>query len=155
MNEGGQCSADDCENDAASGGLCWGHIKKRGKGQGLGKLAKKPKSKLARLEEAALAYADAEGDDDFERAKDNLRKSAAAANPAVIAELTRAALAKLKRRGVKLGRPRKVDPADAVRILSEAGDIAEAAMRLQVSVKTVRRALRRAPATKRAFHGGT
>lgn len=71
------CSVDGCPKEAARGGLCWGHVKKRQRGQTVNEaLTERPESKIDVLREAALAYAEAEEDDDFRRAEDSLRKAA-------------------------------------------------------------------------------
>lgn len=139
---GDLCTVDDCPNPAARGGICWGHIKKRSRTGGLGELERRPKSKQERVYEAALTYAGAESDDEFERARENLRKSSIAAGQAFVSELTREALARLREQGVRLGRPPKVEPAQVAEAVSRAGSAKRAASQLGVSLRTIRRALR-------------
>lgn len=139
------CSVDGCPNPAAKSGLCEGHVKRRTRGQVVSAALKlRPRSPLERLTEAALAYANAESDDEFDRAKDNLRKSAAAFAPNDRSTAIREALAELKRRGLKLGRPRKVEPEVAVRMVEQEGGVRKAALVLRVSRMAVSRALREA-----------
>lgn len=139
------CSFEGCPNEAKRGGLCWAHLKQRSRDDGrLQEVRRRPESRIERLTEAALAYAAAETEEEFRRARDNLRKSALAAGPELIGELTREALARLRARGVRLGRPPKVDPVVAARVLGEAGGLAEAAARLGVHPRTLRRAVERA-----------
>lgn len=106
---GGECSVDGCPRQAEHDGLCQGHLKRRQRGQVVNEpLAARP-SGVERLTEAALRYAAAEGEEDFRRAKDNLRKAAVAVQTSkVISELTREALAQRKAAGARLGRPPKV-----------------------------------------------
>lgn len=137
------CRVGDCDNPAARDGLCWAHRKRLQRDQPLTTgISRRPASALERLTEAALAYAEADRDDDWERAKDNLRKSATAYAAKHVSEATREAMARLRARGIHVGRPRKLDPETALRLVSEMGGIREAAIALQVSVWTVRRALR-------------
>jgi hypothetical protein len=94
------CSGDDgeCPKPAARAGLCWGHMKRLQRGQAVAPaLTERPKSKLERLTEAALTYAEAESDEEFERAAENLRKSAelfGAATASRVSELTRVEFAR-------------------------------------------------------------
>lgn len=120
------CAFDGCEADALKGELCPGHLKQRQRGQPLTALRRRSKSPLERLTEAAIAYADASdaSEDAFARARDNLRKAAAAC-------------------GLRIGRPRKVDPEVVARVLKRAGGILQAARALGVSRNTVKRALAR------------
>lgn len=137
------CSVDGCENEARRGGLCWGHHKRKDRGMPVeATMAPRP-TKLARLRAAALAYAEADTDQDYDRADDNLIKSAAAARCAAIGKLTRDGMARLKAQGVHVGRPSKVDPELAAQAVAEAGSMKRAAVALLVSVRTVRRALRK------------
>lgn len=100
-----------------------------------------PMSPLERLTEAAISYANADSDDEYDRARDNLRKAASAfGNKA--GEAIRIALADLRARGIKLGRPRKIEPEVAVRLAEQTKSIRKTALMLGVSRKTVQRALR-------------
>ncbi len=98
---------------------------------------------MERLTESALTYAAAEEDGEWERARDNLRKSAAAYGRTHFATRIREALAALKARGVRLGPPPKVEPEAVVKVVAELGDVAQAATTLRVSERTVWRALRK------------
>lgn len=71
------CTAGECLNPAAKGGLCWGHLKRRQEGRELGQLRRGQGTAAGlrlhpcvRLRLAALAYADADSTDDiaFQRA---------------------------------------------------------------------------------------
>jgi hypothetical protein len=135
------CAVDGCENDAARGGLCWAHVKEKQRTGKLSPLSKRPASALERLTEAAIAYAEAEEDDEFRRARDNLRKSAAAYAVRHPGETVREALARAKAQGVRLGRPPKLTPEKARELVDSAGSIKRAAAMLGVSRRTVRRAL--------------
>jgi hypothetical protein len=70
-----QCSVESCPNEAWHAGLCHGHEKQKAKGQRLRELGERidgkgPKARWARLEAAALKFADATeapaGDDSSE-----------------------------------------------------------------------------------------
>lgn len=136
------CSVDGCENHVAKDGLCSGHYKRKQRGQPVAVQLQAKPSGVERLREAALAYAEADEDDEFARADANLLKAAAAARASAIAELTRRALANLRAQGVRLGGPRKVEPELALRTVEEAGSLKRAAVKLAVSVKTIRRAIK-------------
>lgn len=146
------CSVADCEKPAAKSGLCWAHAKQRLRGQPLTTVASRHASPLDRLREAALDYADADADEDaeFGRAEDNLRKAARAYGVKGAAERIREALAAARRRGVVLGRPRKLLPDRALELLSQAGSVAAVAALLDLHPSTVRRAVRRARSAPRA-----
>lgn len=76
------CQAGECTRPAAKDRLCWGHYKRRQRGQRLGALRAgqgyplEPKDPHTRLKDAALELYNAEGDDDFERAWANLLDAA-------------------------------------------------------------------------------
>lgn len=74
------CSVSECVNAARKAGLCWGHFKRRQRGQSAnGELRPSVMTPDQVLTEAALAYAEADVADDgaFQRAWDRLRKAAA------------------------------------------------------------------------------
>ena len=78
MNGGAECAVDGCVNEARKAGLCWAHERRRRRGQVVNApLAPRP-SGIQRLTEAALRYAEADGDAEFLRARDNLRAAAVA-----------------------------------------------------------------------------
>lgn len=151
------CAIEDCDKPASKAGMCWGHAKRKARGQTVsGPIKERPKSKSEWLREAALAYADADSDDEeaFTRAVDSLRKAAAAFGSATnerVGELTREALALLKSKGVKLGRPHRVSPEQAEQAIQKYGSVTKAAKRLRINRATLYRALLR----KRPFlqHG--
>jgi len=137
------CDVGDCPNPAARSGKCWGHWKALQRGDtSRRELVKRPGSPLERLTEAAITYAEADDDEDFERGQDNLRKSALAYSRKHASEAIRAAMARLKERGVRLGRPPKLDPEEAARLVQELGGVSKAARALHISRWTVWRALR-------------
>lgn len=79
------CIIDGCPNQEAThggrkGGLCWGHYRRKQKGQTISGLLKARMSPWDRLLEAAIGYADADADDDraWADAKDALRRAASA-----------------------------------------------------------------------------
>lgn len=138
------CSVAECPNPAVSGELCEAHIKRRQRGKPMtAPVLQRPANALERLTEAALAYAEAEGDREWTRARDNLRKAASAYGQRGGGEAIRAALAELRAQGVRLGRPMKVEHHDIQALILVHGSQKRTAVALGVSVRTVRRALRR------------
>lgn len=137
------CRFGDCVNEAQRDGLCWAHLKQRERDGRLREVKTKPESPRDRLREAALAYADAADydEDAFKRADDNLRKSAIAYARHGVVQDIREALARARARGVRLGRPRKADPAQVAELVAAVG-VKQAAARLGCSVRTVKRAKR-------------
>lgn len=122
----------DCPNEAKRDGLCWGHVKAKSDGRGIdielqapkgaprARAGLEPVSHRELLREAALAYADAEDDDDYRRADDNLAKTAQrfakggakdaidealAARQAEINAAIREGMARRAAEGVSVGRP--------------------------------------------------
>jgi hypothetical protein len=140
---GGDCGYDGCDRPAQRGGYCWGHVKQVARGQRVSELVHRPQSSLERLTEAALTYAGAEEDEDFARARDNLRKAAAAYGGKSMGDVIRERLADARTRGVRLGRPPLLEPEQARLMVVAAGGVGKAARVLQVSRFTVFRALRR------------
>jgi hypothetical protein len=82
-----QCTVEACPNEAHHAGLCHGHEKQKAKGKRLTELAERidgkgPKARWARVEAAAIRFADATeapaGDDakaQYAAAKDAFRKA--------------------------------------------------------------------------------
>lgn len=137
------CTEDGCGRPAKRGGLCWGHRKRKSRGQVVStELTTRPASSLERLLEAAITYADAGEDEDFSRAMDNLRKAGAAYGKRHVGEAIRKALAARKERGEPVGRPRKISALEAREAVAKSGGIRGAARELGVSRETVRRALK-------------
>lgn len=127
-----ECSVDGCLRPAApgAGGFCHGHHKRKVRGQEpAGELQKRHGSSLERLAEAALTYAEAEEDAEWTRARNNLAKSAVAYA--------------LKKETRERGRPPKLRPADALRLVRELGGVRQAARALGLPRRTVQRALRK------------
>lgn len=64
------CSVCDCDRQARSHGLCWSHYKRRRRNREVnGPLRGYGRSKAELLGAAATRYAEAETEDEFERAK--------------------------------------------------------------------------------------
>jgi DNA invertase Pin-like site-specific DNA recombinase len=141
------CSVDGCPKGARYGEWCSAHWKRKHRGQPLTpSLQERPKTPLELLTESALAYAEAEGDQDFARALDNLRQSAnrytrRSAKGVSPAEL-RALHDELERVQAKLGRPRRLKPEEIAEVVGRVGSQAKAARHLRVSLSTVIRAIR-------------
>lgn len=91
-----------------------------------------------------MADFDSEGDDAaFRRASDNHRKAAISYAQYLHGERIKAALATRKRKGGKLGRPRKLNPELAELAVAEMGGAAAAARKFGVSRSTLYEALAR------------
>lgn len=137
------CSVGDCTRPAARGGKCWAHLKQASRGQPTRPVAKRHESAWERLTEAAISFRDSDSldDDGFERDTDRLRKAAYAYARQHVSERTREALARLRAEGVRIGRPRTIEPEATLRMVQELGGARKAAQALGVSVRTVRRAL--------------
>ena len=144
------CRAEDCTNLSARDGLCWSHARRKREGASM-QLAKRPATPIERVREAALTYAevDAEDDDAFRRADDNLRKAAIAYGAREVIDRIRKGLERRRQAGLHVGRPRKVEPKAAIDAVTETGSVQKAATKLGVSRYTVGRALRLA-----VFGGG-
>jgi hypothetical protein len=139
------CSVDGCENEARRGGYCWAHIRRRQRQQPLNaEIRRRPTSAFERVTESIHAYVDADSDEDFARARDNLRKAVAAYSSQALADLARDGQRRARESGVHVGRPPKVTPEVATRAVSEHGSIAKAAAALGVSWRCVHRALTKA-----------
>lgn len=76
------CAVDDCDRAPYKSGLCAGHYRRKREGRPLTELRRAqggpatPILPIDRLSEAALAYADADTDEDFARARNNLHDAA-------------------------------------------------------------------------------
>lgn len=147
-----ECSVDGCPFPVRKGGYCDSHLKRQTRkriGESSipvsGLIERRP-SGMERVCECALTYyeADSEDDDAYRRAFDNLRKAVAAGRSDAISGLVKEALARAKACGVRLGRPPKLVIETAVAVVRETGSVRAAAVRLCVSVETVRRVLRKA-----------
>jgi hypothetical protein len=71
------CAVDGCVNESQRAGRCWAHHKRKCRGAVVdGSLAPRHQVPFDAVTEAALAYAEAEEDEDFERAREQLRRAA-------------------------------------------------------------------------------
>lgn len=69
------CNVEDCRNESARGGLCWSHIKRKQRDKPVSEpLREYGMTAERRVLKAAGRYADAEGDDEQERARRLLEK---------------------------------------------------------------------------------
>lgn len=100
----------------------------------------RPRSKIDVLREVALRYADADTDEDFRRADENLVKASARAAYEAVSERIRRGIAERRARGERVGRAPKVEPERAARLAARVG-VAKAAALLGISQRTVYRAL--------------
>lgn len=138
-----ECAIDGCGREGKQGGYCWGHRKRLARGQDMsGELGRRSESAMELLAAAALRYAEADEDEEFDRARDNLRKRAAAFGARFISEATKEALARRRAEGAKLGRPTKLNPDTVLRLVEDLGGRRRAAAALGVSRWTIWRATR-------------
>jgi hypothetical protein len=143
----GPCDFPDCDADAERGGYCWAHTKQGQRRDGRRtEVARRHESAWERLTEAAIAYAEADQDDDFSRAKDRLAQAAKQYGRKQASALIREGMAAARARGVHIARPRKLAPMVALELVAKLGGARAAAEQVGVSVRTVRRALRQARA---------
>jgi hypothetical protein len=71
------CVVENCPNEAKKGGKCWGHAKRATRGLSIMvNLMPRKQTNIERLRAAAIAYAEAESDEDFRRADERLRTAA-------------------------------------------------------------------------------
>lgn len=76
QEQSGTCGNDGCERPAARGGLCWSCVKKAHRTGRFGEAAaQRPDEPSAVLRAASRAYWEADTDEDFNRAKDRMRKA--------------------------------------------------------------------------------
>lgn len=137
----GQRGPDPCPNEARRSGKCWSCLKREQRLESgetdlpatAGTVYQKgpggrrtQKSARDRLREAARRWAEAESEEEFVNADQNLIKSALA-----LREVT----------PPRVGRPRKVDMVEVAILVKRLGGVRPAADRLGVSVRTVKRAL--------------
>lgn len=144
------CSVDGCERLVEKAGLCAGHRKRKVRGQVVNtQLARRPSSPLEYLCESALAYADADDDVAYERAKDNLRKAAMSyaakgETPVFsISDYLKEKIAAARARGSRHGRPPSASTQLIASVAKQARSVTEAALQLGISRTTIWRALQK------------
>lgn len=136
------CQEDGCTGSAAPGRtLCWGHIKRKSRGKPGGELAKRP-ANFERVTEAVHAYSDADDDEEFARARDNLRKAAGAYGLRYHAERTAEGMAAAKARGVHVGRPPVHDRAKVLEAVRLFGGVRAAARAMGMDRRLLQRIIR-------------
>ncbi len=148
------CTVDDCGRPAQKAQLCWGHYKRAQLGKPVHvQLEKHHRTPLAALLDSSMKFAEAEEDDDYERAVMLLALYARRYVKFVNAQKVRSALKKAKARGEQVGRPMK-PVADGELELIRLGErrVKDVAAALGVSRRTVQRALRRATKTPVLSH---
>lgn len=127
-----------CEELAYRKGLCPLHLKQQQRQRPF-----TPKAEKLNLEEKAIeawsAYVEASSVDDreYERKRRAALASALELGQTKLSERVRRGLALAKRRGVRLGRPPKVDDDQVKRLLKQLGSIRAVAAKLGVSTSTV------------------
>jgi hypothetical protein len=140
------CTVGDCERPTREGRrLCEAHEKRLQRGQPLTAPLAERLSPKERLLEAARRWveSDAEDDGEYERNERAVLRAAKAFGPAATGAIIREALAEARARGVRLGRPPKVDTGEAQAMVERLGTVQLAAAALGVSRDAVRRALER------------
>lgn len=171
MADLGPCGIEDCRKAAtrrtAHGNLCETHRKRlspsRAGGVGLtAPVQARIEDPREKLYEAAHELSDAEADEEYakaeqdiesaaialvrvKKARGKLDKAAEAYGSLRLRERIRAGMAQAKAEGVRMGRPPKLDFHAAVHAVKSAGGVAAAAQALGVSENAVRRALKRLP----------
>lgn len=146
------CTIDSCERPAARAGLCWAHVKRRQEKRPLdspladtqARSGEHEMTPLERLEKTALDLADAEEDEDYERARERLRKLVDLEGRRKAKMRIQAALDAAKKRGVHVGRPPSVTAEAVLRAIEEFKTKAAAGRALGVSRFVVARAVRKA-----------
>lgn len=141
------CKIDDCTRPEASGGLCHAHIKarQRGRKQQVGAFAKR--TPMETLTDAAIRYAEAEEDREWERARDNLQKAAVRVGLALFQQSKGTKVSEALRRriaaGLPVGRPPTVPPKELVEALQRYQSLRKTAEAVGVSKSAVMRAVRK------------
>lgn len=139
------CATEDCPNEArqdVDSGLCWAcTAQKRRNGKAVGATPRHATT-WERLTEAAINYADAVEQEEFARARDQLRKAAKAYGPDDHRHRTKAGMERAKAAGVVIHRPPKVTPVEVMEALKQAGSAKRASARLGISLRTLRRKLK-------------
>lgn len=75
MTEPQTCHGPECDKPAQRGGFCWAHLKRKQRSRPLsGKVRGYGMSKREKRSRAALRYANAETQEEFDRAADLLKK---------------------------------------------------------------------------------
>jgi hypothetical protein len=76
VNAARTCSVEGCGTTVEACGFCAAHLKRRQRGRPLDSpLHRRAAAAFSRVQEAAIALADAEGDEEYRLAKDRLRKA--------------------------------------------------------------------------------
>lgn len=137
------CTVGECEEPTRQGrARCEFHEKRHQRGQSLTAPKAERLSANARLLEAAIRLADAEGDADYEKAARDILRAARQAAPAAHGALVRLGLEAARKRGVRLGRPLAITPEEACALVAQHGSIRAAVRALGVSRNALRRAMR-------------
>lgn len=140
------CTVAECETPTRQGRIrCDFHEKRHQRGQPLTAPKAERLSGNARLLEAAIRLADAEGDADYDKAARDILRAARQFAPGAQGALVRHGMELAKRRGVRLGRPRTMTYAEALAVVARHGSIRAAVRAHGIGRNTLRRALRMGP----------
>lgn len=142
------CTVGECEEPTRQGrARCEFHEKRYQRGQSLTAPKAERLSASARLLEAAIRLADAEGDADYDKAARDILRAARQAAPAAHGALVRLGLEAARKRGVRLGRPPALTAQEAMALLKQHGTLVRAAAARGVSRWAIWRALGRVAET--------
>lgn len=140
------CTVSECETETREGRIrCELHEKRYQRGQSLTTPKVERLSPRARVVEAAIRLADAETDEEFEKAERDVLRAAKQLAPSAHSELVRQGMAGARRRGVRLGRPASLTRAEAIALVSRHGSLRAAVRAGAAGRNTLRRALRQGP----------
>ena len=142
------CTAPGCEDATRQGRrYCELHEKRHQRGQSLTEPKAERLSPKARLLEAAISLADADGDGEYEKAERDVVRAARGLVPSSHGELVRQGMARARRRGVRLGRPPALTPDAARALVAQHGSMSKAAQAAGVRRETLWRTLGRVAET--------
>lgn len=142
------CSFDGCERPAKEDGLCWGHVKQRRRGQRLTPLRDDTRTPSELLADAAQRYVDAEGDEEYARARQLLHRTAINFTHRLAPHELLSAV------GVKVGRPRVMSDEEVKEAVRAAGSVRGAARALGVTRAAVQIRLRAMEGARKFLAGG-
>jgi hypothetical protein len=142
------CTAPGCDDSTRQGrAYCDFHRRRLDRGKPLTAPKKVRLNPRERLHEAALAWADADAENEaaYQKAATELLKAARAMAPQVAGDVIRQGMAEARQRGVRLGHPPRLTHSEALQAVSRHGSLKAAVRAGVASRNALRRALRRGP----------